>query len=139
MRLRHEPAVDFQLLFAGAARADSGRSAAGNALEMAPHLRQARIGVLHLRQLDLKLRFGSVGARGEDIEDQFGTIEDLDPLAARRADGFIDQFLQLADLAGGEIVVEENDVGSFFLGKLGNFHNLAAAEISGGIDFLPFL
>ena len=84
--LADEPAVDFELLFAGAARSDAGRRAAGDPLEVAPHAGEARIGVLHLRELDLQLGFVRLCAGGEDIENQLGAIEHFDAFAARGAE-----------------------------------------------------
>ncbi len=69
--LADQTPVDFKLLFAGAARSDPGRGAAGDALQMAPHPREARIGVLHLRQLDLQFCLMRPCPRGEDVENQF--------------------------------------------------------------------
>ncbi len=105
-----EAAVDFELLFAGPAGADARRRAAGDALEVAPHAGEAGVGVLHLGQLDLELGFAGLGAGGEDVEDQFGAVEDLDPLHGGAGGFFVDDLFQRADLAGGKIVVEDDDV-----------------------------
>ncbi len=52
---------------------------------------------------------------------------------------FIDEFFQTADLAGGQIVVKENDVGVFLAAQVGNLNSLAAADVGAGVDFLAFL
>ncbi len=64
-----EAAVDFELLFAGAAGADAGGGAAGDSFEVAPHAGEAGVGVLHLREFDLELGFVGLGAGGENVED----------------------------------------------------------------------
>src|SRR6185437_984061 len=75
-----ESAVGFELGFAGPAGADAhALAAAGDSLQVAPHPGQPGIRVLHLGQLNLELGFVGLGARGEDVEDQLGAIEDLDP------------------------------------------------------------
>ncbi len=84
----HQAAVDFELLLAGSARADAGRRAAGDALQMSPHARQARISVLHLRQLDLEPGLVRLRPRRENVQDQFGAIQNFDALQ-RRAGGFL--------------------------------------------------
>ena len=134
-----EAAVDFELLFAGAACADAGGRAAGDAFEVAPHLRKARIGVLHLGQFDLQLGFLGAGAGGEDVEDEFGAVEDLDAFEARGVGVFVDGSFEGADLAGVEIVVEDDDVGLGLDGGVGDFDDLAAADVSSGIDAAAFL
>ena len=45
-------------------------------------LREPRVGVLHLGELDLELGLVGLGAGGEDVEDQLGAVEDLDAFAA---------------------------------------------------------
>ena len=52
---------------------------------------------------------------------------------------FVDDFFQAADLAGAEIVVEDDDVGLFFLRQMGDFDRLAAADVCAGVDFLAAL
>ena len=107
--------------------------AAGDALEVAPHPGQPRIGVLHLRQLDLQLGFVGLGTGGEDVEDQLRAVEDFDPLAAFGADFFVDEFFQPADLPGRKVVIEDDDVGLLSLCKLGDFDGLAAADVGAGV------
>jgi hypothetical protein len=82
MRFADETAVDFELGFAGAAGADAGRRHSGDAFEVAPHAGEARVGVFHLRELDLELGLVGLGAGGEDVEDQLGAVEDFDAVAA---------------------------------------------------------
>src|ERR1051325_5481830 len=56
--LADQASVRFKLRLAWAARADSdtAASATGNPFQVSPHAREARVGVFHLGQLDLKLR-----------------------------------------------------------------------------------
>ena len=75
--LRDDAAVFFELGFAGAAQAD----AALVARQVGPHLAQAGQGVFELGELDLQARLVAAGARGEDVEDEFGAIQDLDSFA----------------------------------------------------------
>ena len=96
-----EPAVDFQLLFARPACADARRCAAGDAFEVAPHLREPRIGILHLCQFHLQFCFVRLGAGGEDIENQFGAVENFDAAKARAIGFFVDDSFQGLDLSRG--------------------------------------
>src|SRR5262249_56767226 len=92
-----EAAVFLELRLAGAARADAG----GVPAEVRPHLAQARQGVFQLRQLDLQAGLDGAGAGGEYVEDQLAAVEDL----------AVGGLLQVADLTGAEVVVEDDDVG----------------------------
>ena len=115
-----EPAVLFELRFAGAARADAG----GGAAQVGPHLAQARQGVLELGQFHLEAGLGGAGAGGEDVEDQLAAVEDLD----------LGRFFQVADLRRRQVVVEEDDVGVGGRGLLLEFLDLALADVAGGVD-----
>src|SRR5689334_23965343 len=44
-----------------------------------------------------------------------------------------------ADLARRKIIVEEDDLGLFLLRQVGNFHDLAAADVRAGVGALPLL
>ena len=92
-----QPAVGFQLLFTRAAHADAGL----DARQVSPHPLQPRQRVFELGQLHGQPSFVRARTRGENIEDHFGAIEHLD---AQRA-------LQIANLRGSKIVVEDDDVG----------------------------
>ena len=81
-----EPAVFFELGFAGAAQAD----AAFVARQVGPHLPEPRQRVFELGQLDLEPGLGRAGPGREDVEDELAAIEHLD------AGGFF----QVAHLAG---------------------------------------
>ena len=72
-----DAAIDFKLHFTRPTRTDAGPRAAAYAFQMAPHVPQARVGVLQLREFDLQLRFVRFGAGGEDVEDKFAAVEDF--------------------------------------------------------------
>src|SRR5262245_38024676 len=76
--LHHPPADDspvgFELRLARSARAD----AATQPLEVAPLADEARQQVCELRQLDLQLPLGRARTLREDVQDQRGTVDDLD-------------------------------------------------------------
>ncbi len=52
---------------------------------------------------------------------------------------FVDDLFEAADLAGGEIVVEDDDVGVFLDCEGGDFLDFAAADVGAGIDALAAL
>ncbi len=70
--LLQQPAVGFQLGFAGAAQADRTTALA---LQVGPAAHQARGHVLELRQLDLQLAFGAARALRKDVQDQAGAVD----------------------------------------------------------------
>ena len=88
-------AVNFDLPLARPARPHAahrsrGRTAARprDALQVRPQSAKPRGRVLKLGQLDLQLRLPRLGPRGEDVEDQLASVDDLPP----------DRFFQPADL-----------------------------------------
>ncbi len=100
-------AVDFELHFARAAgahaRAGTGPSAApaaGDAFEVGPHVAEARVGVFELGEGDLQLRFVGAGAGGKNVENELRAVEDFD----------LDDFFEVAELVGGHVVIEDDDV-----------------------------
>ena len=92
-----QPAVFLQLGFARPAQADAFLLPR----KVRPHPLQPRHRVFQLGQFDRQPGLGGLGAAGEDVEDQLRAIEHL------QADGF----LQVARLAGAEIVVEDHQIG----------------------------
>jgi hypothetical protein len=72
-RVLDHPAVQFDLLFAGAA---AHADAAGLALQVRPAPHQAGAQVLQPGQLDLQLALVAAGALGEDLQDQQGAVVD---------------------------------------------------------------
>ena len=89
-----------ELRFAGAAHADA--AAADPLRDRWVHIcSQPGQRVFQLGQLDLQLGFDGAGAGGEDVEDQLAAVEHLE----------LGRFFQVADLGGGQVVVEDDDVG----------------------------
>src|SRR5206468_10091578 len=68
--LAEQPAVRFELLFAGSAEAD----AALLPLEVGPAAHKPCELVLHLSELDLELPFGASRSQREDVEDETRSI-----------------------------------------------------------------
>ncbi len=112
-------AIGFELGFAGSAGADAaaqlrhGFASAG----------EARKHVLELRQLHLQLAFAGAGVAGKDVEDELGAVEH----AAGQGG------LEVAQLGGREVVVEEHQVGLGGGGDPGDLFDLAGADERGGI------
>src|ERR1700745_3962885 len=69
-------------------------------LEVRPAAHQAAADVLQLRELDFELALEASGALREDVEDQAIAIEHT----------ALDELLEIALLARGERVVDEDDV-----------------------------
>jgi hypothetical protein len=68
---------------------------------VAPHLPQPGQRVFQLRQLDLQARLHRPRPGGEDVEDQFAAVQDLD----------LGGLFQVADLRGAQVVIEDDDIG----------------------------
>ncbi len=130
-----ESAVDFKLHFAGAAGPHAGpcscsaTGTAGDAFQVAPHVAEARVGVLELGEGDLELGFVGAGAGGENVEDEFGAVEDF----------AVDDFFEVAQLVGGHVVVEDDDVGVELVGELVEFLGFAFADVGAGVDVFAVL
>ena len=90
------PAVDFQLRLARPASADAARQPRERVVALA----EARKEVLELRELDLQLAVGALGALGEDVQNQLSAVEDLE--ARLLGD--------VAALRGAQVAVEDDDV-----------------------------
>ncbi len=119
------PPVGLQLGFAGAARANAAAQLR-HGLALAGQPRQH---VLKLRQLHLQLAFAGAGMARKDIQNQLRPVQH----AARQCG------LEIAQLCGREIVVEEHQIGLGGSGHPGNLLHLAGADQSGRIRTRPTL
>ena len=90
-------AIGFQLRFAGTARAD----AAAQARQRVRRSDQPRHQVLQLRELHLELAFARARAPREDVENELRAIDDLP----------VERLLEVAELRGRQLVVEDHDAG----------------------------
>ena len=75
--------------------------------------------VLELGELDLGLAFPTLRVLGEDVEDQRGPVDDLD----------LDDVLEGAALAEGELAVADDCVGSLRNDDVTQLERLALAEV----------
>ena len=97
----HVAAVALQLGLTGAPRADT----AAQSGHLGTVTRQSRGGVLKLGQLHLQFPLGGDGVEGEDIQDQHGAV---DHAKLHFTVAPADIVLQIADLDGGEVAVEDH-------------------------------
>ena len=126
--LAHEPPIRFKLGLAGAAGADAARLP----LEMGPQLGQARQHVLDLCQLHLHPSLTGAGVVGEDVEDQFGAVDDRHLACIARFVGLrlhaVENLLDVAALGRREVVVEHDEGGLGLLHRPEQFLELALAD-----------
>ena len=101
----------------------------GDRIQVPPHPGQPRIGVFELGQFDLELGLAGLGAGGEDVQDQFAAVDDLG----------LDDLFEFADLAGRQVVVEDDDVGLVLDDAVPKLFGLAAADVGGGVNLAEFL
>ena len=109
-----QPAVGFELSFAGTARADR----ALHAFEVRPLTGQPRQQVLMLGERDLDRAFAGSRALRKDIQNQRGAVDDL----------AVESFLEIALLGGRELVVADHDGGAEVVAHGGDLLNLALAD-----------
>ncbi len=131
--LRVDPAaVELDLRLTGSARADAltaGDAATGLAGHRLTPATQARQEVLQLGQLDLRPALAALGVLGEDVEDQRGAVDDLD----------LDDVLERAALARGELAVADDGVGALLDDDVAQLERLALAEPGRGVGLLAAL
>src|ERR1035437_6414747 len=120
-----EAPVGFELRFARAAHAD----ATAELLEMRPHPREPRQGILELRQLHLHPALRAPRAHGEDVEDELGAVDHA----------LADFLLEVLSLAWGELVVEDDDGGLCVRDERLQLLELALADVGGGVGFFERL
>ncbi len=85
--------------------------------------------VLHLGELDLGLALLALRVLGEDVEDERGAVDDLD----------LDDVLERASLAGRQLAVGDDGVGTLGDDDLLQFLGLALAEPGAGVGSQPAL
>ena len=90
----------------------AGDAATGLAGEVATPAAEALLHVAELRELDLGLALLGLRVLGEDVEDQPGAVDRLD----------LELVLEVAQLAGREVAVEDHRVGA------GGLHDLEQAR-----------
>jgi len=117
--------VGFQLSFARASGADS-TSQLGH---LCAPPGQARHYVFQLRQFHLQLTFPSARVRRKDVENQLGAIDH----------SRVYYFFDVALLGGGEVMIEQDQIGRGRRGRPGNLFQLAAPDQSGRIGSIPAL
>jgi hypothetical protein len=123
--LADAPPVGFQLGLARPARPD----AAAQPRQRGPRADEARQQVLQLREFDLPLPFSRAGAAREDVQDQLRAIDDL----------AFDLGLDLAELRGRQLVVEDDHVHVALVAQLRQRAHLAAAQERARVRALAFL
>ena len=120
-----DAAVGLDLGLAGAAHAD----AASLALQVGPHSCQAGQQVLVLRQLHLGAGGGRLGALGEYVEDEAGSVEHL----------HLQLLLYVGHLLGAELVVEDNQRDLVLLDVCLELFELALADVCARVGVVEAL
>ena len=120
-----DASVGLDLCLARASHADTALLT----LEVGPHSCQSREQILILRQLHLRLGRGGLCAAGEDVEDQARTVENL----------HLQFFLDVGNLLGGEVVVENHHPYVVFLDIFLDFSQFALPHECAGIGLFEFL
>ncbi len=125
-----EAPVGFELGFAGASGADAADAAdADDAFEVVPHGAETGVGVLELCEFDLEFGLVCGGSAGEDVEDEFGAVEDFSA----------DDLFDVGDLPGREVVIEDDEAGVGLLAEVAEFLDLARAHVGSRIGAWSFL
>ena len=135
-QLRHplaDPAaVGLDLGLAGSAGAHSPAAATGTTAltrhRLAPAA-QPWQHVLHLSQFHLSLALATGGVLGEDVQDQCGAVDNLDP----------HNLLQGIQLRRTEFAITDHGVGSGRSHDLAQFDGLAGSDVSGRVGFVATL
>ena len=97
----HQATVNLKLALALAkAAADSTPGLLAD--EVAPHAPKARQDVLELRKLHLQASLARPSMNAKDVEDERGSVDDLDRLA--------NDALEVGLLGGGELLIKDDDV-----------------------------
>ena len=92
---------------------------AGLAGELAAPAAEPLLHVVQLRELDLRLALGGLRVLGEDVEDQRGPVDHLD----------LEPVLEVPQLAGVQLAVADDGVGTGGLHHLAQAVDLAATDV----------
>ena len=115
----NQPPVDFQLLFTRTSHTDSQLHAG----QVRPHPLETRQRILELSEFDGQPSFIGLRVSREDIENQLGPIEHFD----------LQGSFEIARLAGGQIVVEDDHVRFVRFHQQRQLLHLAASQAGGRI------
>ncbi len=85
--------------------------------------------VFELGELDLYLALAGLGAQGENIEDEHGAVDDA----------YVGDLLDVADLDGRQLEVENDQVDLFGLTIVADLVQLAGTDAGGGVEALELL
>src|SRR6478609_3337667 len=131
--LRVDPAaVELDLRLTGSTRTDAlttGDAATGLTGHRLTPATQAGQEVLQLGQLDLRAALAALGVLGEDVEDQRRAVDDL----------HLDDVLERAPLARGELAVADDGVGPLLDDDVAQLERLALAQPRRGVGLLATL
>src|SRR5690606_26682724 len=127
------PAVGLQLRLTRTAATDTAALAADTSTglpgEVATPATQSLVQVLQLGQLDLRLALPALRVLGEDVEDQRGAVDDLD----------LEAVLQVAQLRGAQLTVEDDGVGPGGVDHRTQLTDLARADVRRRVRLLTAL
>ena len=124
--------VGLDLRLTGATATDAltaGDATTGLPGEVATPAAQALLHVVELGELDLGLALLGLRVLGEDVEDQPGAVDRLD----------LELVLEVAQLAGRQVAVEDHRVGAGGLDDLEEALDLAATDEGRGVGRLTTL
>src|SRR6266852_3261973 len=120
---RDQPPVDLELCLAHASKK---APSAALPLQVRPAAHQPRRRVLELRKLHLELALVTLGALGEDVQDQTRAVDDR---AAER-------LLQIALLRGRQVVIENRERGALLLQSSPDLLDFSGTREMGGVGSL---
>src|SRR6516164_2020111 len=112
-------AIELELLLARSTRPDS--TSEPRKQRASPS--QARQEVIELGQLNLKLALAGARPPREDVENKLGPVDDLEPECQ----------LEVAELGGGEVVLEDDTIRTRAVRQSLDVSNLSASEQRSGV------
>ena len=108
------PPIEFELLLAGSPGADPAPEP-GKQRPASPEARQQ---IIELRKFDLKLAFAAARPPREDVEDELGPVDHLEP----------ERGFEVAELSGREVVVEDDAIRARTVRQSLDFCDFSASE-----------